>query len=252
MQLDACLRSIERFAPYRGPITVIYRASTAEFAEGYKALRIPTVVGLREEDGFAATLLDTLEDHEYTVFHTDDDVFFRSPPALPSPGDAFAAVSLRLGHNTTYCYPYARAQPIPHFVTDGPVVAWDWTRARDDFGYPMSLNGHIFDTVLLRRFLCRARFSNPNQLEEELHLRRYRAPRWLLGLAHSCVVSIPVNAVGSVRTNRVGNRSEFSPGVLNQRFLNGERIALESVEVSSIRGAHQELALEFEAREVEG
>jgi hypothetical protein len=252
MQLDACLRSIQRFAPYRGPITVVYTASTAEFAEGYEAMEASAIVSMQYEDDFEAALPNALDDHEYTVFHTDDDVFFRSPPAMPAPREAVAAVSLRLGRNTTYCYSHARGQPLPPFFADGPFLAWDWTRARDDFAYPMSVNGHIFQTVLLRRLLARSRFMNPNQLEEELHLRRYRVPRWLLGPAHSCVVSIPVNAVGSVRTNRVGSNPDFSPTTLNRRFLNGEQIALDSIEGSSIRGAHQELALAFEPRGADG
>ena len=39
MQLDACLRSIERLAPYVGPIIVVYLATTGEFANGYRTWR---------------------------------------------------------------------------------------------------------------------------------------------------------------------------------------------------------------------
>ena len=35
MQLDASFRSIVRFAPYRGPIVVIYKATSQTFADGY-------------------------------------------------------------------------------------------------------------------------------------------------------------------------------------------------------------------------
>src|SRR6266498_3118798 len=38
LQLEACLRSIERHAPYDGPVQVIYKASSASYAETYQSL----------------------------------------------------------------------------------------------------------------------------------------------------------------------------------------------------------------------
>jgi hypothetical protein len=246
MQLDACLRSIANFAPYAGSVTVIYKATTENFAAAYDAIETPENVELLEESRFDSMVHDVLGDHAYTVFHTDDDVFFRAPPPLPAPGDDFAAVSLRLGQNTTYCYSHSAAQALPAFTDDGPLRVWDWTSAEQDFAYPMSLNGHIFTTSLLKRLLKRARFANPNQLEEELHFRRHRAPRWMLAGAHSCVVSIPANIVSSTHKNRASADTDLSPAALNERFLRGERIDFTSMDFSSIRGAHQEVALRFE------
>jgi hypothetical protein len=248
MQLDACLKSIANFAPYAGPVTVIYKATTQNFAAAYHAIETPENVELVEESRFEHVVRDIVGDHAYTVFHTDDDVFFRAPPPLPAPDEHFATVSLRLGENTTYCYAQDAAQPLPPFTADGPLRTWDWTSAAHDFAYPMSLNGHVFNTSLLKRLLTRARFTNPNQLEEELHLRRHRAPRWMVACAHSCVVSIPANIVTSTHTNRASAEASFSPTALNERFLRGERIDFSSMDFSSIHGAHQEIPLRFEAR----
>lgn len=247
MQLDACLRSIERFAPYGGPIVVINRATTSEFVDGYRSLDLGSNARLvAQSDDFQRDVIDVIDPAiEYTVFHTDDDVFFRRPAAFPLLPDRFAAFSLRLGENTTYCYAHNRAQPVPPVSVHGHFMAWNWTRARDDFSYPMSLDGHILRTHSLLRMLSRARFTNPNQLEAELHLRRYLAPPAMLSFRESCLVSMPINVVSSTHSNRAGQDSRLLPHALNAHFLAGARIAADAMDFSTVRATHQEIPLVF-------
>jgi hypothetical protein len=249
MQLDACLRSINRFAPYTGQVTVISKATAPEFDEAYRLLHPGPRVRLKaESDDFRRDVMDALDPQSaYTVFHTDDDVFFRRPPVAPALPAGFAAFSLRLGENTTHCYPSRRSQQVPALGIHGPFVAWDWTRADADFSYPLSLNGHVVRTKMLLRILSRARFTNPNELEDELHVRRYRVPHEMLAFRESCLVSIPVNIVSPTHRNPAGSDSEASPSALNARFLAGERIDLDAMDFSSVRGAHQELQLVFKS-----
>ena len=252
MQLDACLRSIARLAPYDGPIFVLYRATSPAFAESYRLLARETHERVRlvaERDSFKRDVLSLIDaETKYTVFHTDDDVFFRSPPNIPVLPPGFAAFSLRLGENTTRCYTINRAQDIPTFARNGPFIGWRWPAARDDFSYPMSLDGHIFHTGLLLRLLGHARFTNPNQLEDELYRRRYRAPSAMLAFRESCVLSLPVNVVSSTHRNRSGDEAALSAQALNARFLDDERIDLDAMDFSEVRGAHQEVPLAFRKR----
>jgi hypothetical protein len=247
LQLDACLRSIDRFAPYLDPIFVLSKATTAEFAEGYRIVAAGTRAQFRAESGdFRRDVMDLLDPaSEHSMFLTDDDLFYRAPPVAAGPTDECAAVSLRLGANTTYCYALARDQPIPAFISHGPFKAWDWTRASDDFAYPMSMDGNVIHTALLRRIFDRARFANPNEQEEEMHLRRYLAPAWMLGFGESCLVNIPANIVSPTHRNRAGTEPALAARALNERFLSGERLDLEAMDFSSVRGAHQEIALVF-------
>jgi hypothetical protein len=252
MQLEACLRSIRHFAPYTGSPIVIYKATSPRFDEGYELLVNSGQATFIEQSSFETDVRSAISrEHEYTVFHTDDDLFFRAPTAAPIPVEGVAAFSLRLGRNTTHCYSGATVQALPPFLRSGPYLGWDWTRAQHDFAYPLSLDGHVFATRLLQQLLSGARFQNPNELEEELHLRRYRAPRWLLSLQQSSLVSIPLNIVSSTHANRASMNPQLSAAVLNDRFLAGERVSLDSIDASSICGAHQELALEFEPRGAE-
>lgn len=247
MQLDACLRSILRHAPYRGSLTVLYRASTERFRRGYEQLETDSRVLLVEQSrDFRANVLDAIGGAgELLVFHTDDDLFFRTPPRAPVLPDGCAAFSLRLGENTTYCYPFARDQAVPAGERAQDLFAWDWSQAELDFAYPMSLDGHVFDTDLLRSLVRGARFRDPNELERELHLRRHRAPRYLASFDRSCVVAVPVNVVTESASNRSGGSPELDAAALNDRFLNGERIDLDSLDFTSVRAAHQEIPLAF-------
>jgi hypothetical protein len=202
-----------------------------------------------QTDDFRRDVLAALDrDTEYTVFHTDDDVFFRKPGALPVLPRGFAAFSLRLGSNTTYCYPFRRPQRVPPTLSHEAYLAWDWTRAADDFAYPMSLDGHILRTRLVGRILSRARFTNPNELEEVLHARRYLAPPLMLAFRESCVVSIPANVVSATHANRASEEPGWSADALNARFLRGERIDLDAMDFAAVYGAHQEIELAFESR----
>lgn len=248
MQLDACLRSIERLSPYGGPIVVIYRATNPAFGEGYEALDVGPRVRLVAESDFRRDVLDVLSSGaDYFAFHTDDDIFFRTISTAPIPPPGFAAFSLRLGTNTTQSYALNRSQKPPAMRSREDLVAWDWTRADGDFGYPLSLNGHVLSAQLLLRLLRRARFSNPNHLEAELHVRRHLVPPWMLAFRESSVVSIPANIVTSTHTNRAGTDPELSPSALNERFLAGQRIDAGAMDFSSVRGAHQEIPLVFAA-----
>jgi hypothetical protein len=247
MQLDACLRSIKRYAPYIGPIVVVYRTTTSSFEAGYATLdRGERTTLMRQSSSFRADVVEALKSAgEYVIFHTDDDVFFRPSLLRPILNDDFAAFSLRLGLNTTYCHTRNRSQVLPALKRSGALLAWNWSDARDDFSYPMSLNGHLFRTSLVKRMLARAHFSNPNELEDELHLRRYLAPRWMLACQASSVVSIPINIVTATHTNRSGSDPALAVEELNKRFLAGERIDLEAMDFSHVEAAHQEVALAF-------
>jgi hypothetical protein len=240
LQLDACIRSMVRFAPYKGPVVVLYTTSTDEFERGYRELALPERVTLVRETTFEVDVHRTIGDAgDFLVFHTDDDVFFRSASVAPVlPQDA-AAFSLRLGLNTTYCYPFARAQEVPETAASDAYIAWDWTRGTGDFSYPLSLDGHIFRTSMLTKLLSRARFMNPNTLEAALMRRRHLAPSLMVAYRESVLVSLPLNIVSTTQRNRAAEDPSLSPEALNERFLAGERLDLDAMDFSTIGAAHQ-------------
>src|SRR5262245_33080467 len=98
MQLDAFLRSLRDYArSLYGRIAVLYRVTTPKFAESYAELRNTyREVVWKQESVFAEDLRALVTAGQWTVFHTDDDVFFR-PPEVPDLREDEVCYSLRLG-----------------------------------------------------------------------------------------------------------------------------------------------------------
>jgi hypothetical protein len=124
------------------------------------------------------------------------------------------------------------------------VMIWRWRGAQGDFGYPMSLDGHIFRASDILPLIESRNFSTPNSLEEMLMTQARQIGRPLMAsYPHSCLVGVPVNRVQSAVPNRNGETHPYTVQDLNERYLRGERIDLHALDFSDIRGAHQELPL---------
>lgn len=252
IQLDLLLTSLERNAPgVFDPIHVLWRATGPEYHEGYElCLRHHPEAWFMPEDAFASQVRYLLHSPAYATFLTDDDVLYRPwAGRLPARALGFdvACVSLRLGRNTDWCYPHGRRQELPRLIADDShVLGWDWATADGDFGYPGSLDGHIFRGGDLYALLGDASFSNPNTLEDVLVARvsRLGKPR-MAAYAESCLLGIPANRVNETSPNRNGETHPYDVAELNRRYLAGERIDLAAMDFSAVRGAHQELEFRF-------
>lgn len=256
-QLDLLLRSMlfGGVTPF-DPVTVIYRATDDLHGEAYSRVRADyrdrEIDFVDEQENLPAQARELLEDADLACFLTDDSVFYRQPIIPDSLGADDLCHSFRLGRNTTWCYPHARGQT--HSVKIGPsesAISWRWQGADGDFGYPASLDGHVFRASHLRRALLTCREdANPNRIEEHLD-RRVRARLakdypLMTAEVESSLVGIPVNRVNQTNPNRYGDRYPVSAGDLLERYLAGERLSLDGMDFSDVRGAHQEIELVFE------
>jgi hypothetical protein len=260
-QLDALLRSLDKYAPgVFGPRVVLFRATTPEFAKGYERCeshhRPATLFTL--EYGFAEqvmTMVEGLYDahpHELVVTFTDDDTLVRpvdeTTIRLAMQDAEILAFSLRLGRNTIHCYPTDTPQTAPAFEDRDDYLSWPWRVADGDFGYPMSLDGHVFAVQDLVRALCAcSSFPNPNTLEAELSRVALKSRgtdgSTLACYPHSALVGVPLNRVQSVYPNRCGGERRLTPEALNEAYLGGQILEYLSVPVV---GAHQELPVMME------
>lgn len=239
MQLDLLLTSLEQNAPGLFDVTVIWFADREKFLEGYAicAEEHPGVCFLFE-DGLTYQVRHLLRDGGLMTFFTDDDVLYRRLNFIPRPLPNVICFSLRLGRNTTHCYPHGRSQSVPEqFV-------WRWDEADGDFGYPMSLDGHVFRADDLLPLI--GNFSTPNWLEVMLMQSASEISRpFMSSFEHSHLLGVPLNRVQSDMPNRNGDTHPYSIQELNDRYLSGERIDLDALDFSDIRGAHQEIPLVF-------
>lgn len=249
LQLDAFLRSARRYAPYETVTTLNSLPISTRLNRWDIAYEIcdheHRFWGEQWNDqkwGFEKFVRGFLERHERVVFHTDDDVWFREPPA----GEFPWPVSFRLGWNTTWCHPQKRRQETPLGIIDyNDWIVWQWRDADGDFGYPLSLNGTVYRSADLLPLLDFP-LQNPTQLEAGLAARAGRfAPEWLAAPAHSCCVSLPHNRVSEDSGCPAGANPDWQPGPLLDAFLDGYRLDLDAMDFTGIIGAHQEVPLAF-------
>lgn len=253
-QLELLLRSLcTNLAGWRAAaVSVLYACEDGPVADGYDHVRFlcPDLRWerqweLREFKDYVLSLVD--RSRPFTTFLVDDDVV-RSPVSLADrPFERFArdpeiaAVSLRLDPGMDYCYSEDVAAPPPAF-DEG--LVWSWPGAGGDWGYPMSLDGHVFRTYEILPLLERLDYVDPNDLEAALALSPLGGSK-LCCYPTSRLVNVPANRVQETAPNR---HAGVDLAALNARFLAGERIALAPFADLRPPAPHHEVAYEWEPR----
>lgn len=262
-QLDLLLRSLSRAPGVFNRVSVIYKCTHQDYNRAYQLCQrqhpgvdfIPEL-GVKKQD-FQNLVFERLAvgESEYVSFLCDDDIVTR--PFIDSPHPErilkdtkeILCVSMRLGQNTTSCYPLYRAQDTPKWLLAlNDTRVWDWTHADGDWGYPGSLDGHIFNRNLLRAILSDAKFTNPNELEDQLSQACSKLKRTFPLMAcygTSVVTGVPVNLVNTTHGNRHSETHPTKVEELNVNYLKGKRLNLGEIRRGEIQAAHTELKLVF-------
>lgn len=249
MQLDLLLRSFKHFVPYADDyrIDVLYRCSSESFHKGYQILasRVDHDVHFTEERKFRLDVVSLVNPRKpSTVFFVDDTVFknpfdfFDEQHALFATDPSILCRSLRLHPGLTYCYTRNKPMRAPTFASDG---SFFWRGEDGDFGYPMSLDGHIFRTRDILPYLLQLEYRDPNTLEDEMSKTPLSAPK-MVCYGEAVILNIPINRVQSTIANRHGN---IPAEYLNDLYLSGKRLALEPLKGIKNISCHQEVEIGF-------
>jgi len=217
---------------------------------------------------------------EYICFFVDDNILYRKVATTFESIDTMfryfdtqekqlLCLSLRLGSNTSVQNEYKnKVCPFPQelVAVDDLYAVWDWTMLPEhtNFAYPFSLDGHIYrkDQVLE---MVTYDFDTPNGLEgsgwtdeviaeiegrppsdAELKQGMFEVslPNLMACFDDSTLVNNPINVVGSSK-NEAGNKYGMPLEELNDLFLSGHAIDLDSMDFSEVRGCHQEIRYQF-------
>lgn len=232
-QLDLLLRSLQRYAP--AETTHVIRAWTWDYKSGYDLIaaeRPDVTIWVETADWPFHTILDNAlrfaEAYGETVtFFCDDDVLYRAIDEKPTTTLAHylqvLTFSLRLAANPRASWSF-----------------WDWTKLPPhDHGYPGSIDGHTFRTEDLRVMLAGQTIENPLMLETILAKRVHAlaAQRPLMACyPEQKLVGLDVNTVAPDKRRPSGKTHPQSPEELNRRFLAGERISLDALDLDDVDG----------------
>jgi hypothetical protein len=246
MQVDALLTSLATYAKdVFDEICVLYRLD-AEYTAGYEKVRAlhPGIRFVQCTDikrDIAAAL-----DCDFVSFFVDDDLVYRpvTRECFTHITDDVLCFSLRLGLNTTYCYPLDCIQALPLYESDknGRFMKWAWDFGSCDFGYPYSIDGHVFRADEVRQAIERMVFTNPNEFEQQWQCEP-TCRRFMVAFTTSCVVGVPANIVQTSYANR---HERGSVEELNKLFLRNYRIDAGAMHYS-VNAAHCPLEYKFRA-----
>jgi hypothetical protein len=197
----------------------------------------------RPETEFPGDLRKELGTRRYTVFHTDDDLYFADVDEFSLEDDT-VCFSLRLGLNTTYCYPLNLEEDLAAVEKRNGWISWRWREFPPGaFSYPLALNAHVFRTADVRRWVDAVEFDNPNTLESALQSQLDDVPQRMAAFAESRVVNVPANLVNETFANR--HSGAYGTRELNELFLAGTRLDLDAMDFTKVRAAHEEISYAF-------
>lgn len=260
LQLDATLRSLLlhcRDAESMN-IRVLYTTTQSLYTEQYIQLEkeyheYPFIQFICEQD-FRSDVLALLAPFEHVLFLVDDNIFVHdfylqnSIGMLTIHGDALAC-SLRLGKNTTYCYPMNVSQGLPDFeqVQNG-MLKFRWTKGEHDFGYPLEVSSSAYRVDDIVPFIARLHYRNPNTLEAFMNINKpvfQEDKPSLICYEESVTFCAPVNIVQTVRPNRTSKNIDYSPSQLAELFAKGYRVDIDSYSNFIPNACHQEVELKL-------
>lgn len=252
IQLHLLLESIEKNAKGIFNINVLYKCSSEEFKKSYDLLKDRfKEINWVEETNFKEQTLKLMEtDLPYTCFFTDDDIIYGKIKekdiiqCLEEDEEIFC-FSLRLGKNVSFCYTMNTNNVLLPIKEDEKFVWWNWSKHYADFGYPLSVDGHIFRTKEIKKLIKATSFFNPNTLEGNLQVFDNYPKEIMVAYKTSVLVNSPNNIVQNVFPNRKAETYSFSTKELNDKYLNNEIIDYDLIDFSKIIGCHQELEFFF-------
>lgn len=253
-QLRLLIYSIQKNAPHAFKLSVIHKSSNDSFKEGYEKVKseFGGICNFVEQTAdFKQDVLSLLNsDSEFSCFFTDDDIIYqqfdvnKTTDIIKADGDVFC-FSLRLGVNTNFCYSMNTPNVLKNYDDSGDTIKWQWNVHYLDFGYPLSVDGHIFRTKEILKLTKNVGFTNPNTYEAALQAFENFPREKMASFKNSVLVNTPNNIVNTTFNNRNGLTHAASVKELNDDLLSGKIIDMESMDFSNIIGCHQEIEFKY-------
>lgn len=257
VQLHALLASYFHYAKHPARLIVQYRATEGSlastiYAEVQKLFANYPVTFVREST-CRGTLLEILAGltEQKLFFLVDDDIFIR-----PVEMAAFTAInpleyvpSLRMGPHLNYSYTMKVPQ-LPPALQNAPhhpgMLMWNWGSAGNEWAYPFSVEGHLFDTAEIVMMTRATPFKAPNTYEGLLMTFSGLAKnRPGLCYPQSKLLNIPANKVQTENNNHAGESHGVSPEEFLARWQSGEQINPTAFENLIPTMPHQEVPFHF-------
>lgn len=256
VQLHATLASYLHHVQNPSPLIVQYRSTNERATKAYNELKklfAKAPITWVEETTCRATLLEILEGltTPKLFFLVDDDIFVN-----PVDMAAFTAInpleyvpSLRLHPGLSQSYTMRMAQPAPQLepsTAHKDMQQWTWGAAGNEWDYPYSVEGHLFDTAEILMMTRASPFKAPNTYEGVLHgFAAHARPRPGLCFKTPVLFNNPCNKVQVENDNHAGLTNAFSPEAMLDQWEYGKQIDFLALAGTSYPAPHWEVPMSF-------
>lgn len=250
-QLDTFLRSLKlHWSNWKEEtkITVIWDYDNDVYLAGYEKLleEHPNINFVNQHNkDFKQMITEEIDANlPYTIQFVDDIIFTNnfSLNALEfksfTEDEECICLSLRMHPGITYCYMTDMNTTPPDSASKG---RWAWSNQSGDWGYPASVDGHIFKTEDILPCLLNEKYSQPNSLEERM-IRGIPFKPYMRCFQEARIINIPANKVGVNKSNKCG---DISAELLNEKYLNGSRINIKPFIGLKAPSVHFEMEYEW-------
>lgn len=221
LQLHALLASYNECVQPPVPVTVLYSSSNDRHQLAYDQVaelflaRPVRFVRQRSADTFGEQTLEILRhiQADKMFFLVDDNVFIDRVDITDFVGvdTERQVVSLRLGACLSRSYVVSKSQRLPPWLPGADTdrkwqLRWRWAEGQLEWGYPISLDGHLFGTDEVYAMARVVPFHSPNSLEANLQIfNRLFLRREGVCYINPIIVNIPCNRVQAEIPNRFGD-----------------------------------------------
>ncbi len=254
MQLRLLLESIEKNASDIFNINIIYTYSNEDYKNAYLKLQKENIlnnINWINENELKKQVIDALNmNYEFSCFFTDDDIIYNKIENIEGALALFTEIpelfcfSLRLGKNTTRCYNMNTNNIlVDEKEIKKDFIFWNWSKHYLDFGYPLSIDGHIFKTKDIKKITANVKFQNPNELEIAWQIFDNFPKEIMASYKISRLVNSPNNMVQNIVEKINGETYNMNQKELNEQYLNGKTIDFSNLNFSEINGCNQKLEL---------
>ncbi|MCX5900061.1 MAG: hypothetical protein NTX06_04885 [Proteobacteria bacterium] len=261
LQLHGLLRSFFEHVRPQVPIQVLYNCSGPDHQKTYdEVLEIFKPEGVRfvQQQSCGSFRSDLLEQlaavQSDKIFFLVDDIIFTGRVDLDwlcsFDSDRYVP-TLRMGLNLKRSYTMQQAQPLPPLreepATGAGTICWQWQDGVLDWGYPLSVDGHLFSTDEIEAMIRLIEFCAPNSLEQGLQrFIKLFLPRMGIAYRISKIVNIPCNKVQLENDNIHG--ALHQDDLLAQWQL-GMQIDVQRLQGFVSESAHQDIEIPLTRRD---
>ncbi len=151
-----------------------------------------------------------------------------------------------MGTHLNYSYVVNKLQNLPEIMIKNDFVIWDWNKGELEWGYPLSVDGHLFGKDEIEVLASMLSYTSPNSFEEALHVfKNVFSSRIGMSYSKALIFNNPCNKVQKDVENFHG---EMHQDILLKYWNEGKQINYKAFYGYINKSVHEEVNISLISR----